>query len=348
MAGLQSLPEMLEEMQTASELVRPSSFWVHINTINLDQLSTTGFKEFKRTVNSNYFQWLPTGPRDPQFRAVLRDWARHPSMAPLRARLVDDEAYADTRFGTRLNRRASRWGYAIYVAMLWDAVRRRVSSSVLERLDEPTVGNPLLVQHRGRLVTQDLCNSALEYATIRGEAPLPENARIVEVGAGYGRLAWVFLSEMPDVRYLVVDIPPALAIAEEYLSGLFPDRTVFPFRRFTRFEDIAREFEGAQIAFMTPNQLDLLPELGSDLFVNVSSFHEMRPDQIEHFFSLIDLHCRGFFYSKQWRAWSNPHDAVEIGESSYPVRAHWRKIFQRRHPIQRGFFESLHDVDPSQ
>lgn len=338
---------MLAEMESASGLVRPSSFWEYINGINLDQLSTTGFREFKRTVNSNYFQWLPTGPRDPQFRAVLRDWARNPSVAPLRASLVDDGAYADTRFGTRLNRRTSRWGYAFYVAMLWDAVQRCLSSAVLERLDEPTVGNPLLVRHRGRMVTQDLCNSVLEYATIREGAPLPEDAHIVEVGAGYGRLAWVFLSDMPHVRYLVVDIPPALAIAEEYLAGLFPERTLFPFRRFESYEDIAVEFEVAQIAFMTPNQLDFLPALGSDLFINVSSFHEMRPDQIEHFYSLIDRHCKGFFYSKQWRSWKNPHDGVEINESSYPVRAHWRQVFRRRHPIQRGFFESLHEVDPA-
>lgn len=347
MAGLSSLHEMLEEMDGASDLVRPSSFWEQINGINLDQLSATGFDEFKRTVNSNYFQWLPTGPRDPQFRAVLKDWLRHPSLAPGRARLVDSGAYADTRFGLRLNRRWARVGYALYVAMLWDSVRSRVPSGLLERLEEPTVGNPLLVQHRGRLITQDLCNSALEYSTIRTGAPLPQNGRVIEVGAGYGRLAWVFLEEMPDVRYLVVDIPPALAIAEEYLSALFPNRRHFPFRRFTRFESVAHEFESANIAFMTPNQLDLLPPLGADLLINVSSFHEMRPDQIGHFFNLIDIHCAGYFYSKQWLRWSNPVDGVEIGESSYPLRAHWRSIFTRRHPIHTGFFEALYDVNPA-
>ncbi|HUP15144.1 MAG TPA: putative sugar O-methyltransferase [Acidimicrobiia bacterium] len=347
MAGLNSLHEMLEEMEGASDLVRPSSFWEQINGINLDQVSTTGFDEFKRTVNSNYFQWLPTGPRDPQFRAVLKDWLRNPSLEPFHARLVDSGAYADTRFGPWLNRRSARLGYAVYVAMLWDAVHGRVPSGLLERLEEPAVGNPLLVEHRGRLVTQDLCNSVLEYSTIKAAAPLPESGRVVEVGAGYGRLAWVFLEEMPDIRYLVVDIPPALAIAEEYLSALFPNRNLFPFRRFRRFEDVAHEFESANVAFMTPTQLDLLPPLGADLLINVSSFHEMHPDQIGHFFTLIDEHCAGFFYSKQWLAWRNPVDGVDIGESSYPLRSHLRSIFKRRHPIQRGFFEALYDVDPT-
>jgi len=98
----------------------------------------------------------------------------------------------------------------------------------------------------------------------------------------------------------------------------------------------------ARLAFLTPNQLDGLPSLKADLFINVSSLHEMRPDQIAHYFSLIGRHTRGVFYTKQWREWTNPEDGVTIRESDYPVPVQWKRIYQRPHGVQTHFFEAAY------
>jgi putative sugar O-methyltransferase len=194
-------------------------------------------------------------------------------------------------------------------------------------------------------VSEDLCNSVLEFTAIMEAVPAGEPIRsVIELGAGYGRIAWVFLSMMPGVRYVVVDIPPALAIAEQYLSTLFADRHVFGFRHFDGFADVADEFEAAQIVFLTPNQLDLLPPQRADLFVNVSSLHEMRPDQIEHYFAAIQTHCAGRFYTKQWQRSINEHDGLVISHDGYPVPAGWQVVFDRPHPVQVEFFEALYKL----
>ena len=57
----------------------------------------------------------------------------------------------------------------------------------------------------------------------------------------------------------------------------------------------------AAIIFLTPNQLELLPDKSIDLFVNISSFHEMRMDQIKYYFGEIDRLTRRYFYFKQWK-----------------------------------------------
>jgi len=166
------------------------------------------------------------------------------------------------------------------------------------------------------------------------------------LGGGYGRLAWVVLSALPDVRYVAVDIPPALAIAQRYLSELLPERKIFEFRHFDSYEEVSEEMEAADVVFLTPNQLDLIPPQGVDLFINVSSLHEMRPEQIAHYLGEIDRHCAGRFYSKQWQRSVNEHDGLVISHDDYPIPAGWRTVYDRPHPVQVKFFEALYEVGP--
>jgi putative sugar O-methyltransferase len=340
--ALSTLPAMFDEMRDAPPIVRPSRFWEYLNELNLQQLSAEGFEEFKRTVNRNYFQFQLSAAQS-QYLAVARAWVRpRPRFAVLGATLGDPPVPAP-ELPRRLRQAMGQKAYAVYLALLWEYVRGRDRFGLLGRLDEPLLGRPVYIDYRGHRVSEDLCNSVLEFTAVIEALPAqPAVASAIELGAGYGRLAWVFLAAMPELRYTVVDIPPALAIAERYLSTLFANRRVFGFRRFTSYADIADEFEAAQIAFLTPNQLELLPPQGANLFLNVSSLHEMRPDQIEHYFGVITTHCSGYFYTKQWERSVNEPDAVVISHDDYPVPAAWEVVFDRRHPVQVQFFEAFY------
>jgi putative sugar O-methyltransferase len=344
------IAEMVAEIEAGPAITQPSEFWDLLNGVNVRQLEARGFEEFKRTINCNYFQWLPTGPADAQFRSLLVKFARHPAWRPFTARL-DSDAYVDDRedavtdpFPSAIRRAAYAW----FVASLWDYVCSRDGRGLTRSIDEPSLGNPLVVGYRGRRLSQDLCNSALEMIAIVDGLPgrRPPDAGILELGGGYGRLAWMFLECFPTVRYLVVDIPPALAVAERYLSSLFPDRRRFGFRRFDSFEDVREEFEAAQIVFLTPNQLAAVPTPSVGLSINVSSLHEMRPDQIAFYLETLDAHTDGHFYSKQWIRSVNPDDGVVIGRDAYPIPATWTTVFDRQHPVQTPFFEALYATRP--
>jgi putative sugar O-methyltransferase len=342
--GLANLGAMLEEIRQAPPVVRPSRYWEYLNDLNLGQLAEDGFDEFKRTINRNYFQFQLADPRSPEFRAVARAWLRHPRPNVLHARLAEPPVMPPELAGSR---RAVLYNktYALYLALLWEYVNGRDRNRMLERLEEPLLGRPIYIDYRGRRVSEDLCNSVLEFTAITDAVPAAEPIRsVIELGAGYGRLAWVFLSALPRVRYLVVDIPPALAVAERYLGTMFGGRRIFEFRHFDTFDDVAEEFQAAEILFLTPNQLDLLPPQRADLFVNVSSLHEMRPDQIEHYFAAIQTHCSGCFYTKQWQRSINEYDGLVLTHDDYPVPAGWQVVFDRAHPVQVAFFEALYQL----
>lgn len=342
------LVAMREELDAAPTVFRPSVFWEELCALHLAQLEGGGgFGSFKRSVNLFYFQFLPNGPHPQLFRAAVRRFLSRPNPRVLTARL-------DERGPLALSEAPDfeRWHvaktYALYVAILWECVRRVDRHGLLRRLEEPSVGRPLGVRYRGRLISQDLCNSAHELARVLDGWPgtFPDSPRILELGAGYGRVAWAALEAFPNASCVLVDIPPALAVAQRYLTEVHPDLPVFRFRRFRDGDAAAEELAQSRIAFLTPNQLELLPPVGADVAMTISSLHEMRPDQIRRYLELIDLHCDGAFYTKQWQRWHNPSDDVVIDQASYPYPPEWRRRFERPHPLQPGFFEALFETRP--
>jgi putative sugar O-methyltransferase len=338
MPGLEA---MLEEMRGAPAIYRASKFWEHFAELQHRELADEGgFGAFKCTVNRHFFQFMVTGVRDPQFRAVARQWLRHPRLRGLGTRL-GRPLPAPPGTCSRLRLLIAGRVYAVYLAMLAQYAERRDRRGVFAKLEEPELGQPTCVSCEGRAVSEDLCNSVLEYTSMVDAMPaLPR--LVVELGSGYGRLAWVFLSEQPDVRYVLVDIPPGLAIAQRYLTETFPERAAFHFRHFDSYAEVADELERAQIVFLTPNQLAMIPSLDADLMINVSSLHEMRREQIEHYFELFAEHCGGFFYTKQWQRSLNAFDDLVIRREDYPVPSAWTTVFDRVHPVQTRFFEALY------
>ena len=275
---------------------------------------------------------------------MLRYWLRRPVRSVFSARLSDPSSFPALQRRLPLARRLKIGGYAFYVAVLWEYARSHETLGLLERLEEPELGRPISIDYLGRRISEDLCNSALELSSI-AEGLARDGADpglVIELGPGYGRVAWAFLEAFPTARYVLVDIPPALAIAERYLSTLYPDRSVFSFRHFDAYDEVAAELERAQIAFLTPNQLDLVPPLGADLFVNISSLHEMRPEQIAHYLRQVGVHCRGHFYTKQWLRSVNNYDGLVIHREDYPIPSAWTPLFDRRHPVQTRFFEAMY------
>ncbi len=339
---LPALAAMVEEMRAAPAVIQPSAYWESLNQANISMLCGDGFANFKRTINRSYFSWLPRSPRNEHFRAVARHWlGRRGGLRPLAVKL-DGTGEIDM-----LPHYLQRRTHATFLALLWEHVRTQDTRGLLDHRDEPTLGNPITASYRGRRVSEDMCNSAHEILSmLEGFSPGRTPDRVVELGGGYGRVAWLMLDAFPSVRYVLVDIPPALAVAQRYLTTLFPGRPTFRFRRFDHAGEVAAELDHAELAFLTPNQLDLLPGLRADLFVNISSLHEMRRDQIAHYLRTVDRHCEGFFYTKQWQRSINVADDLVIHRDEYPIPDRWEEVYSRNHPLQVQFFEALYRVPP--
>ncbi len=216
---------------------------------------------------------------------------------------------------------------------------------MLNRLSEPFEGNPPRLFSNKKLISQDLANSFFEYQSIMSIPDTKDIQSIMELGSGYGRTAYVFLKLIPNIKYIIVDIPPALFISEKYLSNQFKRKKIFKFRSFKKYEEIKNEFELADLIFLLPGQLELLPSKIIDFFISISSLQEMKKKQIDYYFNTINRLIKKYIYRKQWKISKNPSDNIIITERDYPILDGWKQVYWRECKVKTKFFEALFKVD---
>jgi len=327
---------MFDEFPKYRQEILPSRYWEELNRKNLQQLADSGYENFKRTLARNYFTWI-VNPLNKQVRFLMQEAGIGQSLAIIGRALFSPRH--------ELMKRRHTINYNVLTNLLWAYVEKNDQEGLLEQLSEPLDGNPPRIMRKNRLISQDLANSLLEYeAILHPDLDRREVRTILELGPGYGRTAYVFLELQPKSRYILVDIPPALFVAQRYLSNVFAERRLFGFRPFDDFETVREDFENADIVFLTPNQMELLPNNSVDLFLNISSLHEMRMDQIEYYFGQIQRLTRKYFYFKQWQETTIPFENETIREADYPVGEDWKLIHRQQCKVQAKFFEALYEL----
>ena len=161
-------------------------------------------------------------------------------------------------------RNLNELGYALsyYCVRAIEAIQR---SGLLDRLDEDGLFGVHTFAIDGRRVSRDLLDSVLELAFLDRHLGLqgPEVRIVLDIGAGYGRLAHRAVTAFPKtVRFLCAD---AIATST-FLSEFYLD--------FRGVADLARvlplhELESAVVAGRV------------DVAVNIHSFSECTPDAID-------------------------------------------------------------------
>ena len=337
---------LIDQMQRAvgsgPEIYRPGAFWDDLIKVNLEMINTEGIENFKRTIANNYYNWLVTTPRDRQIRHALLRWARRPSLAPLMNHVEGPTSGLRTTNRERsfALSRSRRWRYKFFVGTIWETARQGDVRGLTERLSEPEVGNPIRIQHRGRLISQDLGNSIIEWTFVSRSGVADDGCRVAELGAGYGRLAYVFAKASATV-YCIFDVPPALAVAQWYLSAVLGSDRVRPYSPGKDFTLVERQLAPGIVAFFTPDQIDMFPDGWFDLTQTISTLPEMPVPQAAHYLEVLTAKSRRAVFLKQWRRWRNEADQADLLEKQYMLPAPWRVSERRIDPIQPAFFNQL-------
>lgn len=329
------LAEMISHMRASDPLFWPSKFWESLNRMNSDQISGEGLNTFKQTVARNYFTWVGIRPGHGFF-----DWVE--------SKLTPDDLLIANRWAEGSSPTAEHYNDVLFTCMLWRYAQTLDRFGLTHRLEEPKEGSPLEVSCEGRAVSQDLANSLIEYYSIREAFTPPELEpfTVAELGAGYGRSAFTFLKAHPNAHYIIIDIPPALYISQHYLTRVLPEREFFTFRPFGSYNDVRKELEASSVVFLLPHQAAMLPDKTVNLFLTISSLHEMTMLHIKNFLQMADRLTTGFFYNKQWIDWENQSDGLRVRREDYPYPKHWTCAFDRQAPVQTAFFEAMFQITP--
>ena len=333
---------MRQRVAAGPEIYRPGEFWDGLIAANLEMLKTGGIANFKRTVSNNYYNWLVTSLRDGQVQHALRGWLQRPTLAPLLNELEGPATGLRTtdRDGSFTLSRAASWRYKCFVGAIWETARRDDTRGLTARLSEPEVGNPIRIRQRGRLISQDLANSIIELTFVARSGVVRDGARIAELGAGYGRLAHVFAQTCP-LTYCIFDIPPALGVAQWYLTAVLGADQVVPYSPCHDLGAVESRLKPGVVAFFTPDQIEMFPDGWFDCTQTISTLPEMPARQSAHYLELLAAKSRHAVFLKQWRRWHNQADDVELDEQHYGFAPPWRLSARRVDPVQPAFFNQL-------
>lgn len=192
-------------------------------------------------------------------------------------------------------------------------------------LDAPRVGNPWGFDIDGHLVVEPMPEYHLQAQMLHdviGNRPRPT---FLEIGGGFGGLAWQLLRGRPTVRYIGVDLPENVTIQAYFLQCALPDRRVLLYQ--SGMKRVDADMLADYDIILLPNfilpALDI-PEL--DAAINVRSFSEMPLGTITEYFEQLDrLRARFLFHENLYLPRMDGLLGIPSGE--FPVlrnyRRHW-------------------------
>ena len=327
---------MHRDFKNKGKKFRWSKMWEELNNAGISYLKKYGFENFKRTVVRHYFANTPFWMLNQQILFLVLN------ISPLKTFEFFIKSLFTFSFKPFSRIDAESFSFISY--LIWEYVDKNDKNGYLTQLKEPEIGNPPPLFIKNKLISQDLANSVLEYKSIFDETNNNKITTVMEIGSGSGRTAYVILRLNKNIKkYIFVDISPALALAEKYISYVFNDKKIFKYRDFNNFKDIEKEFNSSELIFLLPHQILMLPKGIIDLTINISSFHEMLHKQIALYFKEIERLTKrnGYLYIKEWKKGVISQDNVIIYMKDYPISSKWKSIYRRTSKVQIKFFEQL-------
>jgi putative sugar O-methyltransferase len=146
---------------------------------------------------------------------------------------------------------------------------------------------------------------------LRGFVAADRVRTVLEIGPGNGNFPSILFHGWAPVRVIMIDLPEALAVSIPFLSSLFPKAQI-AMPNEIELSGLPQEFD---FAFLTVDQVGLMPDDTVDLAINCHSFQEMTHAQIKAYLELVQRVCRdsGWFFS------ANRVEKVPCGPDAFTV-----------------------------
>jgi hypothetical protein len=196
--------------------------------------------------------------------------------------------------------------------LAWEVLSRRAAPGYL--LTEPSDGIGFYDKH-GNFVSQDIIrfqravNSLQSRGIIAALRPSGDRVPLIlEIGSGYGGLAYHLSRLVGRCSCVLLDIPETLLFAAAYLLLHEPDKSIYIYDRISFSELIAdpERFESFDYVLLPNYVLPQLVSLRFQLVVNVASFQEMTSAQVAQYLDFIHQTCEGVLYS--WNLDAQPRN----------------------------------------
>ena len=190
---------------------------------------------------------------------------------------------------------------------------RNVPVSVLER---PAIGNPY-----GYRLDETMVYIGAEYhyyyaEKIRMLLQKMEHPIVMELGGGFGGMAYYLMRDVPHGTYIGVDLPENAALQAYYLMASFPDKKILLYG-----EEEIRDCDISKFdAIIIPNfAIETIFSDGVNLSFNSYSLAEMSLETIESYLKTICRVSSDYFYHVNHTVWEVNADLFPIDYEKFDL-----------------------------
>lgn len=194
------------------------------------------------------------------------------------------------------------------------------------------------IKNNEKIINWDYLISIDTIQTIISKNPkiLYDEVNICEIGAGWGRIAYYFTQLNKNISYYIFDIPQVLYVSHEYLINNVNHTNIYNYEDSKKMIEHGNNKNG--IFFYTPHFLEMVKEKFFDLTINVASFQEMNPQQVDEYFKKIDLTSK-MFYTQQ------RYSDLDMNYDKYPVHVNWDILIDKDVNFHPLWFEKLYKIN---
>ena len=167
-------------------------------------------------------------------------------------------------------------------------------------------------------ITDHIVRTYYYYNILHGHMDLSRIKTTLEIGAGNGNLLSLLYKFTNNATIIDIDLPEILPYAILYISNLFPKAKIL-----MPHEAKSNKFDHYKFVFLTPKQIHMIEDNSVDLAINTNSFQEIRHDQIEDYYQLIQRCGKNdsyFFTSNRVEKIPCSPDSYEKETFELPVR----------------------------
>ena len=331
---------------------------------HIKRISDYGYENFKHNIAKNYglgsrklnhlyvyelIESVGDISNETQLSTILSNiWENNSSTTVLKK---GDSAFS-SRLGNSISLEESV-AYNIVTIYLLEYVKKIGADHYLETVEEPLEGNPLYIEVEGKRLSQDLLTSCINVHSLSKGRDLNKVSSILEIGCGFGRLAYL-VQNLFDLKYIIVDIIPALFISQTHLTSVLKGKRIFQFREFSSFAEIKDEFEACDVIFLMPDQMRFLPDKIIDLFVSINCLQEVKTETVDYYFEQADRLAKHFYYNvdnyppykrhtdRENRF--NPFKDEYYLFEEYPTKTNWDVVYQKGCDFPKSYSEIFYNI----
>jgi len=293
-----------------------SNQWHLLNILTYEKISKSGLENYGSDISTHFFTFLD----------FENEYLENLIFKDIKCS-NDGELF---KLHKNLNYKQSL-NYNLLCMMLYKKLKLSKYFNFLEKLNDKTYlesNNPFIKIEKYN-ITSDKIVSLFDLEKIEKFKMLRDSFKILEIGAGSGRVSECIMSIKNRVVYIICDIPPALYISYKRMKSAFPDKKInliFDVDKPSFIDEINRN----DISFIFPHQLEFFSDNFLDIVIAIDCFHEFDKKTLKYYFNNINRITSHVYFSiwsktKNWYSGSlfKKTERLDFKKGDYPVPKNW-------------------------